>query len=89
MVDETREKILKYSWGEFLKTPFSLLFFFLIIAISYITYEYVSSAKEEKDIVEQKYHECVEHRVKDRDTYVELLREINISNTLKKTDSTR
>lgn len=79
-----KEKILKYTWGEFLKSPFSLMFFGMLIIVAIITYSYKQTLEEDKKLLEDKYHSCVEGRISDKDLYMNILHELEVSKTLKK-----
>lgn len=83
-----KEKILTYTWKEFLKSPFSVLFFGILLAVGFITYSYKETLEEDKALLEERYNSCIENRLKDKDLYLNILHEIEVSKTLKK-DSIR
>lgn len=83
-----KEKILTYTWKEFLKSPFSVMFFGILLAVGFITYSYKETLEEDKVLLEERYNSCVENRLKDKDLYLNILHEIEVSKTLKK-DSVR
>lgn len=83
-----KEKILKYSWSEFLKTPFSLLFFVLCIVICYLVYQQQKNSIEEKKLYKTELDGCHEARLKDKEVYFNLLQNLQINRELKK-DSVR
>ena len=83
-----KEKILTYTWKEFLKSPFSVLFFGILLAVGFITYSYKETLEEDKALLEERYNSCIENRLKDKDLYLNILHEIEVSKTLKK-DSVR
>lgn len=83
-----KEKILKYSWGEFLKTPFSLLFFTLCILVCYLVYREQQNSAEEKNSYKTELEECNDGRLKDKEVYINLLQNLKINQELKK-DSVR
>lgn len=79
-----KEKILTYTWKEFLKSPFSVMFFGILIIVGFITYSYKKTLEEDKALLEERYNSCVENRLKDRDLYLNILYEIEVSKVLKK-----
>lgn len=83
-----KEKILTYTWKEFLKSPFSVIFFGILLAVGFITYSYKETLEEDKALLEERYNSCIENRLKDKDLYLNILHEIEVSKTLKK-DSVR
>lgn len=83
-----KEKILTYTWKEFLKSPFSVMFFGILLAVGFITYSYKETLEEDKALLEERYNSCIENRLKDKDLYLNILHEIEVSKTLKK-DSVR
>lgn len=78
------EKILTYSWKEFLKTPFTLLFFVLLIALGYFIYTERSHFMVDREDYKNKLEECNEARLRDKEVYMNLLHNIKINNNLKK-----
>ena len=79
-----KEKILTYTWKEFLKSPFSVIFFVILLAIGFIIYSYKETLEKDKFLLEERYNSCVENRLKDKDLYLNILHEIEVSKTLKK-----
>ena len=84
-----KEKILKYGWIEFLKTPFSAFFFaisLLCILLMYILY----SDKEQLELSSKELQNdiqiCNENRVKDKEIYIKLIEKIKLHNELKKAE---
>lgn len=86
---EKREKILTYSWKEFLKTPFSLMFFGLLVVVGILVNNYRLSLEKDKELLNEKYNECVEGRISDKDTYLNILHEIEVGKYKKRKDSTK
>lgn len=81
---ENRERLLTYSWKEFLRTPFTLLFFVLILALGYFIYTERNHFLSDKEELENKLHECSEARLRDKEVYMNLLHNIRINKEFEK-----
>lgn len=86
---DKKEKLLTYSWKEFLKTPFSLMFFGLMVVITILVNSYRKSLEEDKQLLNEKYQQCVEGRISDKDLYLNILHEIEVSKRHKQNDSVK
>lgn len=82
MISNHGERILKYSWVEFLKTPFSLLFFTICICLGYTVYSDKRQAIKDKEKYEVQLYQCNESRLKDREVYMELINNIKLNKQL-------
>ena len=86
-----REKLMRYTWVEFLKTPFSLIFFAVCIVLGYIIYDKNADQKERIDFIngklistEKRIQECMDKRVEESKTYKALTDNLEINNKLNK-----
>lgn len=77
------ERILKYGWSEFLKTPFSLLFFILCVVVAYLVYADKKQSQEDKEKYEKQVKACNEERLKDKEIYINLLENLKINKEFK------
>ena len=78
------ERILKYGWSEFLKTPFSLLFFVLCLVVTYLVYADKKQSQKDKEKYEEQARACNEERLKDKEIYINLLENLKINREFKK-----
>ena len=78
------ERILKYGWSEFLKTPFSLLFFVLCLVVTYLVYADKKQSQKDKEKYEEQVMACNEERLKDKEIYINLLENLKINREFKK-----
>jgi len=78
------EIIFKYGWREFLKTPFTLLFFTLCIVVGFLVWNNMMEKKEEIIMYQNEFKNCNEERLKDKQNYINLLENMKINNELKK-----
>jgi len=84
-----KEKILKYGWVEFLKTPFSAFFFaisLLCILLMYILYYDKEQLELSSKELQNDIKICNENRVKDKEIYIKLIEKIKLHNELKKAE---
>ena len=84
-----KEKILKYGWIEFLKTPFSAFFFaisLLCILLMYILYYDKEQLELSSKELQNDIKICNENRVKDKEIYIKLIEKIKLHNELKKAE---
>ena len=78
------ERILKYGWSKFLKTPFSLLFFVLCLVVTYLVYADKKQSQNDKEKYEEQVRACNEERLKDKEIYINLLENLKINREFKK-----
>ena len=78
------ERILKYGWSEFLKTPFSLLFFVLCLVVTYLVYAEKNQSQKDKEKYGEQVRACNEERLKDKEIYINLLENLKINREFKK-----
>ena len=78
------ERILKYGWSEFLKTPFSLLFFVLCLVVTYLVYADKKQSQKDKEKYEEQVRACNGERLKDKEIYINLLENLKINREFKK-----
>lgn len=70
------ENLMKYGWRSFLKTPFSLLFFVFLLLLCYIIYEDRKRLIEENNELQSDLERCIQDRLKDKETYIDLIDEL-------------
>lgn len=70
------ENLMKYSWREFLRNPFSLMFYAVCIMLLYLVYYIVSTTNKEKYESLERERRCTEARYEDRENTIHLLEEI-------------
>lgn len=84
-----KEKILKYGWIEFLKTPFSAFFFaisLLCVLLMYILYSDKKQIELSAKELQNEIKICNDNRVKDKEIYIKLIEKIKLNNELKKAE---
>lgn len=79
-----KETLLKYGWSEFLRTPFSLLFFVLCFTLGYIIYSDKQRSVKSTERYERQISNCNEARLKDKEIYINLLENLKINQELQK-----
>jgi len=71
------ENLMKYGWRSFLRTPFSLLFFVFFCLLCYIIYEDRRRLIEENNNIQADLEKCIQDRLKDKETYIHLIEELD------------
>ena len=73
MIIEMKEKILSLGFNQFLKSPFSVIFFLAIIGLCWIG-KYLLNSKESEIMTQQeRIRECDEERQRDKELLQDLI----------------
>lgn len=66
IIDKMKEKILSLGFSQFLKSPFSVIFFFVVIALCWVG-RYLLDSKETEIITQkEQIKDCDEERKRDK-----------------------
>lgn len=84
MIGEREERMLKFTWFEILKTPFSAFLVGFALVSGFVTYHLIKTKEEEAKEAKKDLKECNDGRLKDRDTYNSFLQNLKTNNELKK-----